>query len=144
MAVRDFDAAEHELAPGFERMEVETLPYSETHGHPQTQRLVDNWQAALQALMVMTEFWKRPKFWIAAIIILWLGYLLTANLSEPVEIYIVPHFVHRTVPAAAVMMVAALVGGLLTILSQYAWRKRYSNNADASPAAPASSSSTVA
>ena len=92
----------------------------------------------------MTEFWKRPKFWIGAIIILWLGYLLTANLGEPVELYIVPHFLHRTVTAAAVMIVAAAVGSLLTILIQFTWRRRSSKNAVASPAAPASSSSTVA
>jgi TRAP-type C4-dicarboxylate transport system permease small subunit len=92
----------------------------------------------------MTEFWKRPKFWISAIIILWLGYLLTANLSEPVEIYIVPHFLHRTVTAAAVMIVAAMIGCLLTLVIQFSWRKRSSKNAVASPATPVSSSSTVA
>lgn len=91
----------------------------------------------------MTEFWKRPKFWIGAIIILWLGYLLTANLTQPVEIYIVPHFVHRTVTAAAVMLVAAIIGCLLTLYIQFAWRKRSSKNAVAS-APPVSSSSTVA
>jgi uncharacterized membrane protein YesL len=92
----------------------------------------------------MTEFWKRPKFWIGAIIILWLGYLLTANLTQPVEIYIVPHFIHRTVTAAAVMIIAAMVGSLLTLIIQFAWRKRSSKNAVVSPATPVSSSSTVA
>src|SRR5208337_3894751 len=115
MTVRDLDAADHQPPPGLQRMKVEALPYSETHGHPQTPCLVDNRQAALQALTVMTEFLKRPKFWIGAIIILWLGYLLTANLSQPVEIYIVPHFIHRTVTAAAVMIVAAVIGCLLTL-----------------------------
>lgn len=92
----------------------------------------------------MKEFWKRPKFWIGAIIILWLGYLLTANLTQPVEIYIVPHFVHRTVTAAALMIVAAIIGCLLTLYIQFAWRNRSSKNAVASPATPVSSSSTVA
>ncbi|MGO9265267.1 MAG: hypothetical protein ACLQBA_10350 [Candidatus Binataceae bacterium] len=92
----------------------------------------------------MTEFWKRPKFWIGAIIILWLGYLLTANLTQPVEIYIVPHFVHRTVTAAALMIVAAIIGCLLTLYIQFTWRNRSSKNAVASPATPVSSSSTVA
>jgi hypothetical protein len=125
-------------------MKIEALPYSKTHGHPRTPGLVDNRQAELQALAVMTEFWKRPKFWIGAIIILWLGYLLTANLTQPVEIYIVPHFIHRTVTAAAVMIIAAMVGSLLTLIIQFAWRKRSSKNAVASPATPVSSSSTVA
>jgi hypothetical protein len=92
----------------------------------------------------MTEFWKRPKFWIGAIIILWLGYLLTANLSEPVEVYLIPYFVHRTVPAASVMIVAALVGCVLTLVIQYFWRKRSAKNTVSSATAPLSSSSTVA
>jgi hypothetical protein len=142
--VGDFDPADHQPAPGLERMKVEALPYSETHGYPRAPCLVDNRQAALQALTVMKEFWKRPKFWIGAIIILWLGYLLTANLTQPVEIYIVPHFVHRTVTAAALMIVAAIIGCLLTLYIQFAWRNRSSKNAVASPATPVSSSSTVA
>jgi hypothetical protein len=83
----------------------------------------------------MTEFWKRPKFWIAAIIILWLGYLLTANLSQPVELYIVPHFVHRTVTAAEVMLVAAVVGCLITLGIQFTWRRRSSKYGAASSTA---------
>jgi hypothetical protein len=123
-------------------MEVETLPYSETHGHPDFHGVVDNRLRALQALTVMTEFWKRPKFWIGAILILWIGYLLTANLSETLNIFIIPRLLHPQISVAYVMIVAAIVGSLLTLFIQYTWRKRSSKNAASS--ATVSSSSTVA
>jgi hypothetical protein len=142
VAVRDFDTANHESSSGFERVEVEALPYSETHGYPRFAGVVDNRQWALQALSSMTEFWKRPKFWIGAILILWIGYLLTANLSQTLNIFIIPRLLHPQISIAYVMVVAAIVGSLLTLFIQYTWRRRSSKNAASS--ATVSNSSTVA
>ena len=92
----------------------------------------------------MPRFWKSPKFWIATVIILWLFYLIDGNLEQPVELYIIPHFFHRTLRVGTVMAGAAVVGSLLTILIQLAWRRRASKNASVSAAAAASSTKTVA
>jgi hypothetical protein len=92
----------------------------------------------------MFQFWKSPKFWVSAIVILWLLYLIDGNLEQPVEIYIIPHFLHRTVRVAAVMAASAIVGSILTIVVQFAWRRRASKNASISAAAAASSTKTVA
>jgi hypothetical protein len=135
VAMLDLHAAKDQAPSRLERMEVESLAYSEAHRNLYVHCHVDNRRLALQALAAMTEFWKRPKFWIAAIVILWLGYLLTANLSQPVELYIIPHFVHRTVTAAEVMLVAAVVGCAITLSIQFTWRRRSSKNGAASSTA---------
>jgi hypothetical protein len=92
----------------------------------------------------MLQFWKSPQFWITAIVILWLLYLIDGNLEQPVELYIIPHFLHRTVRVASVMAGSAVIGSILTIVIQVAWRRRASKNASVSTAAAASSSKTVA
>ena len=91
----------------------------------------------------MSEFWKSPKFWIGTITILWIFYLIDSNLEQPVELYVIPHFLHRQLGAGTVMAASAVVGSLLTLVSQTAWRRRASKKASASTAAPASSSNTV-
>ena len=92
----------------------------------------------------MAQFWKSPKFWISAIVILWIFYLIDGNLEQPVELYIIPHFLHRTVRVATVMAASAVVGSILTIVIQFAWRRRASKNASVSTAVASSSSKTVA
>lgn len=84
----------------------------------------------------MTEFWKRPKFWIGAIVILWLGYIVYANFQlEPVEIRIVPRFVVLQLKVSAVIIGSAIFGSVATLLIQFVWRRRSSKNASQSAAA---------
>ena len=45
----------------------------------------------------MTEFWKQPKFWAAAILVLWLAYVIGSNLEQIVIVHIVPGMVHPMV-----------------------------------------------
>ena len=91
----------------------------------------------------MFQFWKSPKFWVSAIVILWLLYLIDGNLEQPVELYIIP-FLHRTVRVATVIAASAIVGSILTIVVQFSLRRRASKNASVSAAAAASSTKTVA
>jgi uncharacterized integral membrane protein len=93
----------------------------------------------------MTEFWKRPKFWIGAIIILWLLYLIYANSQPaPVEIHLIPWFVTLQLKLSAIIIGSGLVGTLITLAIQYFWRRRGSSkNAAVSSPAPPLSSSTV-
>jgi uncharacterized integral membrane protein len=92
----------------------------------------------------MREFWKRPKFWIGVIVFLWLVYLFDANLNQPVELFVVPLFLHRTLPVAAVILAAGMLGCFLTLLIQFSWRRRSSKKTLSSAAPPPSSSKTVA
>ena len=91
----------------------------------------------------MPEFWKNPKFWISVIVILWLVYLIDGNLEQPVELYIVPHFFHRTVRLGAVMAGSGILGAILTVVIQTSWRRRASRKASVSAAAAESSAKTV-
>lgn len=98
---------------------------------------VDKRTRAIQASIVMSEFWKRPKFWIGAILILWLAYIVYANFQlEPVEIRIVPRFVILQLKVSAVIIGSAVFGSVLTIALQFFWRRRSSKNGSQSAAAP--------
>jgi hypothetical protein len=93
----------------------------------------------------MFEFWKQPKFWGAAIIVLWLSYVIGANLAQTVQIHVVPWIVQPMLKVSSIVAWCAIVGAGLTLLIQYYWRKfRSSKNAAQSKPAPAPSSSTVA
>jgi len=94
----------------------------------------------------MVEFRKSPKFWVGAIIILWLAYLIYANSQPaPVEIHLVPWFVTVQLKLSAIIIGGGLVGTLITLAIQYLWRRRGSSkNASVSNPAPPLSSSTVA
>jgi hypothetical protein len=92
----------------------------------------------------MWEFWKRPKFWIGAVLILWLLYIVYSNFQlEPVEIRIVPRLVILQLRVSAVIIGAAIFGSALTLGLQYYWRRRGSNIGSRSTAESPSSSSTV-
>jgi hypothetical protein len=93
----------------------------------------------------MSEFWKRPKFWGGAIIILWLAYVIYANSQpSPVLIHLVP-FATLQLKLSAVITGGAMLGCLLTLAVQYFWRRRGSSKPTVvSAPAPSASSSTVA
>ncbi len=90
------------------------------------------------------KFWKWPKFWIGLVIILWLVYVISANLDQSVTIFVVPFLVQPIVRVSAVVIGALIAGSILTLLVQFAWRRRASKYAAASVAAAESSTSTVA
>jgi hypothetical protein len=92
----------------------------------------------------MLEFWKRPKFWIGLVVILWLAYILSANLEQSVTIFFIPFLLQPIVRVSAVVGASMLAGCLLTLLVQFSWRRRASKYAAASVAAAESSSNTVA
>jgi hypothetical protein len=93
----------------------------------------------------MREFWKQPKFWGAAVIVLWLSYVIGANLAQMVTIHVVPWLVQPMLKVSSIVIASALVGAGLTLLVQYYWRRfRTSKNASQSTPAPGASSSTVA
>jgi hypothetical protein len=93
----------------------------------------------------MFEFWKQPKFWAAAILVLWLAYIIGSNLEQQVPIYIIPVLLHPYLKVSTIVISSAIVGAILTLGIQFVWRRgRSSKNASASTTAPGTSSSTVA
>jgi uncharacterized integral membrane protein len=92
----------------------------------------------------MSRYLKRWKLWALAILVLWLAYIIWANVQVISPIYIIPFLValHASLPT---IIVASAIGGcLLTILAQYIWRRRYSKRSEVSSVASAASTSTVA
>jgi len=95
--------------------------------------------------MEMSEFWKQPKFWLAAALILWLAYVIGSNLAQAVTIHVVPWLVQPQLKVTTIVVSSAIVGALMTLWIQFVWRKgRSSKNAAQSAPAPGPSSSTVA
>lgn len=93
----------------------------------------------------MIEFWKQPKFWAAAALVLWLAYVIGSNLEEVVVLHIVPWLLQPQLKVSTVVVIAAAVGAALTLWIQFMWRNwRASKNASHSIAASGASSSTVA
>jgi hypothetical protein len=92
----------------------------------------------------MFEFWKQPKFWLAAILVLWLAYIIGSNLEQVITIHVVPWLLQPTLKVSTVVISSAVVGALLTLGIQFMWRRgRASKNASQSTPAPGASSSTV-
>src|SRR6516225_8435309 len=102
---------------------------------------VDNGRRRVQAFLAMPKFWKWPRFWIGLILILWIGYILSGNWETPVTLWVVPLWVHPLVPLSSIIFGSAIFGAVLTLLIQFAMRRRSSKYASASAAATASSSS---
>jgi hypothetical protein len=93
----------------------------------------------------MFEFWRQPKFWAAAVLVLWLAYVIGSNLELVVTIHIVPWLLHPDLKVSTIVILSVILGILLTIGIQFVWRKgRSSKNASQSTAASGASSSTVA
>jgi uncharacterized integral membrane protein len=137
-------------------MKIEALPDNEFHqgaSRITARNNVDFAPPPVQAfgwigrgIRHMTEFCKRPKFWIGAIIILWLLYLIYSNSQPaPVEIHLVPWFVTLQLKLSLIIIGSGVAGVLITLAIQYFWRRRGSSkNAALSNPAPPFSSSTVA
>jgi hypothetical protein len=93
----------------------------------------------------MLEFWRQPKFWLAAVLVLWLAYVIGSNLEQSMTIHLVPWLLQPVLKVSTIVISSAIVGALLTIGIQLIWRKgRSSKYASQSTPAPGASSSTVA
>ena len=93
----------------------------------------------------MFEFWKQPKFWLAAVLVLWLAYLIGSNLEQVVTIHVIPWLLQPYLKVSTIVISSAIAGALLTLGIQFMWRRgRSSKNASQSTPAPGASSSTVA
>ena len=93
----------------------------------------------------MFEFWKQPKFWLAAVLVLWLAYVIGSNLEQIVTLHIIPWLLQPQLKVSTIFILSAIFGALLTLGLQFMWRKgRSSKNASQSTAASGASSSTVA
>jgi hypothetical protein len=94
----------------------------------------------------MVEFWKRPKFWIGLILILWITYIVYENFQlAPVDIRLIPFLATLQLKVSAIMVASAVAGVVATLVVQFFWRRRGSSkNAAVSTAASVSSSKTVA
>jgi len=90
----------------------------------------------------MPSFAKNPKFIIGTIVILWVIYVIWANIQpQPVDIYLFPHFLKLQIQLSAIILGSAIFGVIVTIVIQYFWRRSSKN---ASSPAPAANRSTVA
>jgi hypothetical protein len=92
----------------------------------------------------MPKFWKWPRFWIVLILVLWIVYVLSGNLETAVTLWVVPLWVHPVVRLSWIIFGSAIFGAVLTLLIQFAMRRRSSKYASASATAAASSSNTAA
>ena len=93
----------------------------------------------------MVEFWRQPKFWLAAILVLCLAYVIGSNPELAVTIHIIPWLLHPELKVSTIVILSVILGILLTIGIQFVWRRgRSSKNASQSTAASGASSSTVA
>lgn len=94
----------------------------------------------------MPAFAKSPKFIFSALIVLWLAYVIYENFQLPrVEIHLLPFgLLFLQVPVSAILIGAAIFGAIVTLLTQWLWRRRSSKNASQSAAASVASAKTVA
>jgi hypothetical protein len=90
-------------------------------------------------------FAKNPKFIIGALVVLWLAYVIYANIRlSPVQISLIPYLVTLQINVSALIAASGVFGCVATLVVQWLWRKRRSKNGSVSAAAPAANSSTVA
>lgn len=94
----------------------------------------------------MTEFWKRPKFWAAAVLVLWLAYVIGSNLEQVVIVHLIPGMLQPMVKVSTIVIASMIFGAVLTLVVQFIWRRsgRPSKVVVQSTPAPGTSSSTVA
>jgi hypothetical protein len=142
--MEDLDPANDQSPPLDQGMEIEALSYPKDHlVNPERAKLTMAGGASKLGLS-MPKFWKWPRFWIGLLLILWLGYILSGNLETAVTLWVVPLWVHPVVRLSWIIFGSAVFGAGLTLLIQFAMRRRSSKYASASAAAPASSSNTAA
>src|SRR5438552_8211229 len=116
MRMFDFDPTQDEPPTRRQRMKVEPLPYSRAHRNRfanVSMPYIDKHAAAVQAAIVM-DFWRRPKFWGAFILVAWVLYVIYANFQlPPVEIHLLPKVILQF-RVSAIIIMAAIFGAVAT------------------------------
>jgi len=88
---------------------------------------------------------KDPKFDAAAIIVLWLIYIIGENFKlDPIQFHLIPFVSPLRIPVSEIVIAAIVFGSLATIAIQYYWRRSRSSKPTSSSTAAPVSSSTVA
>ncbi len=92
----------------------------------------------------MPQFVKNPKVIIGTIVVLWVAYVISANLNLEIDVRLIPFAATLDFKVPAVMIASAIFGSGATLIIQWLWKRRSSKNGSASAAASAASTSTVA
>ena len=93
----------------------------------------------------MPAFAKNPKFIVSVIVILWVTYVLWANLRpEPIRFHLIPFAATIDFNLSAIIVGSAIFGSAVTLIVQRLWRRRSSKNASVSATASAASTKTMA
>jgi hypothetical protein len=157
LVVFDFDAAEHEAAARFERMEIESVAYAEARRHCfnlgaagalfalRPTALTSAISAAKLLLidpsggsLAMPAFAKNPKFIIGTIVVLWVLYVLYANFQiDMVTFYLLPfNILKLQLRLSAVIIGAAIFGSVATIVIHWLWTRPSNSVSAAAATAP--------
>jgi hypothetical protein len=93
-------------------------------------------------------FVKNPKFIGAAIVVLWVAYVIYWNHRlNPIDIQLLPFLKPLQLNVSTVILGAAIFGSILTLAVQFLWRRGRSKSGSVAPAAsaaPPGSTRTVA
>ena len=92
----------------------------------------------------MPKFAKNPKVIIGAIVVLWVAYIISANVNLEIDVRLIPFVATLNFKVPAIMIGAAIFGSGATLIIQWLWKHRSSKNGSASAAASAASNRTVA
>ena len=95
--------------------------------------------------MAAPGFVKNPKFIGAAIVVLWLAYVIYWNHRlNPIEIQLFPFLKPLQINVSWVIIGAAIFGSIITLTVQFIWRKGRSKTGSVESAALPGSNKTVA
>ena len=84
----------------------------------------------------MPDFVKSPKFIISTIVVLWVAYILWANLQLPtVNFHMIPFAATLDFGVSALVVGSAVFGSIATLVIQWLWRRRSSKKGSESAAA---------
>ncbi len=86
---------------------------------------------------------KDPKFDAAAIIVLWVVYIIGKNFEPTVDFHLVPLAAPLRIPVWWIVIGSAIFGCLATIAVQYSWRRKRSSKPISDSSTAAVSSSTL-
>ncbi len=71
----------------------------------------------------MPEFAKNPKFIGAVVAILWLAYVIEANLGLTIQIHLLPFLAYLELRVSTALITAAVLGAVAALVIQYLWKR---------------------
>jgi len=71
----------------------------------------------------MPEFAKNPKFIGAIVAVLWLAYVIWANLRLTIQIHLLPFLAYLELRVSTALITAAILGAVATLVIQYLWKR---------------------